>query len=62
MMFCLFLTICQTFKELSNPHETIFVPRADKTNPVTEDLLVGKSYITLPKVKRNVYLELNYKR
>lgn len=46
--FCLFLTICHTFSELSSPHETIFVPRADSIIPVTEDLLVGRLYTTLP--------------
>lgn len=35
-------TTCHTFKELSNPHETIFVPRDDKRIPVTDDLFVGR--------------------
>ncbi len=50
-MFWAFLEICQTFNELSRPHDTIFVPRADNMIPATDDLFVGRLYDTFPWVK-----------
>lgn len=58
-IFCGFLTTCQTFKELSSPHDTILFPRAERMIPATDDLFVGRLYATLPWAKLYTFIFLS---